>query len=161
MPNESPQGNAAASGQQTSILGLSSSSTGVTYELNGVTLDVANNPPAYPTPGTPEQHESNPEWFWPTSAMAMRTSVLMSSGETWALNRPPSGLFGGGIQVSIKPRQMGARPDSRIAVFNVAEADLETPIWFVGYAQPVPEPPEPPTPVDPGNLPPDQEPVGG
>lgn len=149
MPNENQpvQGNAGARGEQASILGSSLPSTGVTYELNGVTLVVANNPQAFPT----NMDLGDPAFLWPTSAMAMRTSVLMTSGETWLLNRPPSGLFGGGIQVSMKPRA-----GSRIAVFNVPEESLDVPIWPVGYAQPVPEPEPEPTPVDPSNFPPDQ-----
>lgn len=137
------QGNAAAAAQQSAILGTFS---GLTFDLNGVTLEVANNPAAYPAQADPD----HPEWCWPTSILAMRTEVLMTDGNYWSLNRPPNFLQDGRIQVSIKPR-IG----TRIAVFNVPADSLDLPIWNCGRPIPTPEPSPEPTPVDPSDMPPE------
>jgi hypothetical protein len=133
----------------------SSSFFGAPFTLNGIELEVVqSSPAAFPAQGEPE----HPEYLWPTSQMARNLKVIMENGQSWTVYRPPSILADGRYQVPLQ------KPSSKTVVsFNVPTDALNTPIWYLGYPIPEPEPVEPPvlipTPPDPV-LPPVPSPIG-
>jgi hypothetical protein len=122
-----------------SMTGSSLTAPGTPYDLNGVTVTVANfAPSAYPAASDPD----HPEWSWPTLVLAVNSSVIMTSGISWKVNRPPVYQYDGSVQVSLKK----PGTSTTLVIFVPAES-LDVPIWYTGQPVPTNDPLPPPVPV--------------
>ena len=132
------------------------------FILAGVPVSVTG--PASVLPAQPDP--AHMEVIWPTSQIAMYTSVLMDDGSRWEVPRVPRRLSNGSISFTLRP------PNSAtVTTYVVARSDLDTPMWWVGPAivqvEPgsdptVPgEPPEVPTDGVPPSPEPSQPPAEG
>jgi hypothetical protein len=112
--------------------------------LGGVTVSVTG-----PNTVMPKEPDSgHMEVVWPTSQIGMYSSVLMSNGTRWTVTRTRS-LANGDFVITMKG------PGSSITLnITVPQADLATPIWWVGELPPSPPAEEPPTSEEPPIEPP-------
>lgn len=110
--------------------------------LGGVQVQVSGPTAVMPMP----PDAAHMDVVWPTSQVAMYTSVLMSDNSRWSV-KTTRRTTAGDIQVSLKP------PTSNtLTIITVPKADLEVPIWWVGEVMPEPTVDDP---ADvPGDIPP-------
>ena len=81
-----------------------------------------------PTTVLPAQPDpAHAEVLWPTSQIAMYTSVLMADGTRWQVPRVPKRLNDGSVSFTLK-----SPVSTAVTTYVVAKNDLDTPIWWVG-----------------------------
>jgi hypothetical protein len=117
--------------------------------LGGVEVAVTPNVSVMPR----EPEADQPDVLWPTSRMALRTSVLMSNGKRWVVSAVPRYTQAGDVVVTLT----APAPTRAYATITVRASALDVPIWWVG---------EPPPPSEPVEIPgtgehSDDPPVGG
>lgn len=114
---------------------------GVVLGIVGVPVTVTG--PYDVMPMTPDS--AHPEVVWPTSRVALYTSVLMDNGIRWVVTRVPRRLADGSVQVTLTAP--GSPSSSTI---TVPRDFVDTPIWWVDEVAPEPPPPPGPPTEDPG-----------
>lgn len=96
--------------------------------LGGVQVQVAGPISVLPTPPDVE----HPEVLWPTSRMAMYTSVLMTDGTRWTVYPVPRYTQAGDVALTLR-----ALVPSRVTlILTVPRDHLGTEIWWVGEVPP-------------------------
>ena len=106
-------------------------------DLGGVQVQVTG--PPIVTPAQPDTDDLT--GVWPTSRMAMYTSVLMSDGKRWQVFPVPRYTQPGDVVVVLR----APAPSKATIQLTVPAAHLDVPIWTVGQPLPSARPAGQPT----------------
>jgi hypothetical protein len=118
--------------------------------IGGVEVAVIPNLSVMPKAPDVEQ----PDVLWPTSRMALRTSVLMSNGKRWTVSPVPRYNSNGDAVVTLA----APAPSRAYVTITVRASALDVPIWWVGTPPPSQVPVEIPGPGEHSDVPPPQPP---
>ena len=105
-------------------------------DLGGVQVQVVG--PAIVKPAQPRTGETG---IWPTSRMALYTSVLMDDGKRWTVFPVPRYTQAGDVVVGLR----APVPSRATLELTVPAANLDVPIWVVGRPLPSSTPAGQPT----------------